>query len=55
MHKTVMNVMMWVWLALGIVGLIVDNDPVYIVGLVNAAVNAVGLGILNTLEGKKTS
>lgn len=54
MYKSVMNVMTWVWLALGIVGLITDNDPVYIVGLVNTTVNAVGVGVLKALEAKKT-
>lgn len=54
MYKTVMKVSIWVWLAFGIVGLITDNDPVYIVGLVDSAVNAVGVGILNTIESKKT-
>lgn len=54
MHKTMISVMIWVWLALAIVGLITDSDPVYIVGLVNSTINLVGFGILNTFEANKS-
>lgn len=34
------------WLALSVAGLVTDNDPVFIVGILASVVNSVGFGVL---------
>lgn len=51
--RVFLGVMSFFWLALGVVGLVGDNDPIFIVGLVNSAVTSSAGTVIDIIKKKE--